>query len=160
MDRFHKITGSQCIVHPILGKLHRHRGRGWQGTIAGNGEQVSVTVAETPFEPDATLLETASHVAQKLGYFKRLSYSFIEKEAFDLFQDKALGKPEDVQLYALQAFYPNRDWLKSMLKFFPSKFEAVTLDTPLATLQFSIPEDRNILDVTFVSETPTDLDYH
>jgi hypothetical protein len=56
-----------------------------------------------------------------------------------------------LKLSSLSVFWPSSQW---------SHEKGIRHDGPLVSLEFTIPGDKNVVDVVFLGDTAVDLDYH
>jgi hypothetical protein len=146
---------SRVSTHPIFGDLRYESWRpAWHGEFFRKDTKLILSIGGTKQRPNKKLTELAVEVVNRLAEIEQLALSFQSTLPRAFTSDK-------LQLNGVDLFYLSKSWISQTLaRHNPSALQVVKLNEAMFSLEFSVAEDRNVLDVIFTRETPVDADYH
>ena len=126
--------------HPTLGLLIRVACV-WEGSTTFSGREISISIRRGWRSPDESQIQLLVSVLPGLPDYDQVARSFASSD-FD---------PEQMQLIGVHVLRPASAWRIA---------KGLADDSPLVFLQYMLPNDLNVVDVTFVGESPIEVDYH
>ena len=123
----------------------------WRGQPESSG--VPIVLWCGPSGPDDRMVSVAASAVARLPEFEASARRYVDGSALP---DTRIGT-----LSAVAVRRPDPEWARRVLapRHQPSA-DVVLAGEPTVTLEFEIVGERDVLDVTFVGDTPVDSDAH
>ena len=151
-DRIWAGATAPTVHDDVLGEL-THRPHGWCGRIDAGERTLEIVLGERSVELSNDMLAAARHILGRLDQFEAEARRFVAQKAL------RTNLPQPFVLCGFGALDVHPDW-RNMRTRNPGLAAQLMNTQTLGRLQFTIAEERDVLEVYFDGNLPIDIDYH
>jgi hypothetical protein len=152
-DRIWPGATGPAVHDDVLGEL-THRPHGWCGRIDVGERPLDIVLGERSTELSNDILAAARHILRNLGEFEAEARRFVAQEAL------GTNLPQPSVLCGFGALSVHPDWRNAYRISNPTLAALLVNTQTLGRLQFTIAEERDVLEVYFDGNLPIETDYH